>query len=236
MNYMKKVVLSVLSIKTIGAFAAVALMSISGSSARAADLTDFEAPAEIAAEMGLDFEALEPAQLQQSAAERGSSSLVPDPLRAELFIHVSKAVKGPGAQKMTIYRHGIEIAQWDVSTGREKWENAKSGRRYFSTTPVGYFRPQKLDKAYWSNTWQAWMKYSVFLVGGIALHATTKDHYKELGTRASGGCVRQRLENAKTVFDWISAMEVKSVARIGRDGSETGQTTRNRDVLVKIEE
>lgn len=229
MMYLKKTRLSLGLIRFCGLIAVTAFLGGHSLNAQATELTDFESPSEIAEELGLAIEQAEPVILTEKSS-------IPDPERAELFIHVSKAVSGPGAQKMTIYRYGIEIARWDVSTGRERWENAKSGRRYFSSTPVGYFRPQKLEKAHWSNTWKAWMKYSVFLTGGIALHATTTDHYKELGSRASGGCVRQRLENAKTIFEWISEMPVKDVPKIARNGSETGQMTRNRDVLIKIEE
>jgi hypothetical protein len=116
-----------------------------------------------------------------------------------LVIAVNKAAKGPGAQTLTMYENGVEILKEKISTGREKTEKAKSGRVYLSTTPKGYFRATKMYQDYLSYTWNAPMPNAVFFIGGIALHATTKSHYKELGTRASGGCVRLILETSKLI-------------------------------------
>ncbi|WP_408098123.1 L,D-transpeptidase [Peredibacter sp. HCB2-198] len=113
-----------------------------------------------------------------------------------LVIAVNKAAKGKGAQTLTMYENGVEILKEKISTGREKEEKAKSGRTYFSTTPKGFFRPTKIYRDYLSYTWNAPMPNAVFFIGGIALHATTKSHYKELGTRASGGCVRMIHESS----------------------------------------
>jgi hypothetical protein len=107
-----------------------------------------------------------------------------------LVIAVNKASMGRGAQTLTMYENGVEILREKISTGRERQETAKSGRVYFSNTPKGFFRPTKMYQDYLSYAWNAPMPNAVFFVGGIALHATTKSHYAELGTRASGGCVR----------------------------------------------
>ncbi len=120
-----------------------------------------------------------------------------------LVIAVNKKAKGPGAQTLTMYENGVEILKQKISTGREKEETATSGRKYFSTTPKGFFRPSKIYKDYLSYTWNAPMPNAVFFIGGIALHATTKSHYKELGTRASGGCVRLLLETSKTIREKV---------------------------------
>lgn len=154
-------------------------------------------------------------------------------------IVVNKAGKGTDAQTLKVYQNGV-IKQLSenktitkivagkkvtetiselkdavkISTGREKNEKAKSGRVYFSTTPKGFFRPTKVYDMYYSNTWKADMPNAVFLVGGIAIHATTQSHYAELGTRASGGCVRTRLE--------VSNQIRKLVMDSGR-GSQPGQ-------------
>lgn len=116
-----------------------------------------------------------------------------------LVIAVNKAAKGPGAQTLTMYENGVEILKQKISTGREKTEKAKSGRVYLSTTPKGFFRATKMYQDYLSYTWNAPMPNAVFFIGGIALHATTKSHYAELGTRASGGCVRLLLETSKLI-------------------------------------
>lgn len=131
-----------------------------------------------------------------------------------LVIAVNKAAKGPNAQTLTMYENGVEILKQKVSTGREKTEKAKSGRVYLSVTPKGFFRPTKMYQDYLSYTWNAPMPNAVFFIGGIALHATTKSHYAELGTRASGGCVRLLLETSKLIRT--------KVMETGR-GSQPGQ-------------
>lgn len=123
--------------------------------------------------------------------------------RHRLVIAVNKAAKGPEAQTLTMYENGVEVFKEKISTGREKTEKAKSGRVYISTTPKGFFRPTKMYRDYLSYTWNAPMPNAVFFIGGIAIHATTKSHYKELGTRASGGCVRTIHETSKMIREKI---------------------------------
>jgi hypothetical protein len=131
-----------------------------------------------------------------------------------MVIAINKAAKGPEAQTMTIFENGVEILKEKISTGREKEEKAKSGRTYFSTTPKGFFRPTMVYRDYMSYTWQAPMPNAVFFVGGIAIHATGTSYYKDLGTRASGGCVRTKLEVSKLIRE--------KVMDTGR-GSQPGQ-------------
>jgi L,D-transpeptidase catalytic domain len=120
-----------------------------------------------------------------------------------LVIAINKAANGENAQTLTMYENGVEILKEKVSTGREKQEKAKSGRVYFSTTPKGFFRPTKMYRDYMSYTWKAEMPNAVFFIGGIALHATGKSQYPELGTRASGGCVRLKLEISKLLLEKV---------------------------------
>lgn len=120
-----------------------------------------------------------------------------------LVIAINKAAKGPEAQTLRVFENGVEVLKEKVSTGREKKEKAKSGRTYFSVTPKGFFRPTKMYKDYMSYTWKAPMPNAVFFIGGIALHATTPSHYAELGSRASGGCVRLLQETSKLIREKI---------------------------------
>lgn len=135
-----------------------------------------------------------------------------------LVIVVNKQAKGTGAQMLTVYENGVVKPLLEdgvlknsvkISTGREKKEKAKSGRIYISTTPVGFFRPERVYTMYYSNTWKADMPNAVFFCSkfgsqcGIATHATTKSHYAELGTRASGGCVRTKLEVSKQLREIV---------------------------------
>jgi len=187
-------------------------------------LMDVASPTEVAEELGLpgaiseEVRADELLMTPMSLEQHNRNAKVDLTQHFPVVILVNKATKGPSAQTMKVYHKGILINQFKVSTGREKDELAKSGRRYFSTTPVGWFAPTRTFEKYFSNTWQAWMNYSVFFVGGIATHATTSDHYKELGTRASGGCVRLREENAKFVYDLILFEGQGEVPIFTRDG------------------
>ena len=146
--------------------------------------------------------------------------------RHRLVIAVNKAAQGPQAQTLTIYENGVETFKTKISTGREKQEKAKSGRIYLSTTPKGYFRPTKIYKDYLSYTWNAPMPNAVFIIGGIALHATSESHYKELGTRASGGCVRLKLPESKMIREKV--MDTGRGSQIGQYNVVSEASGRNR--------
>ncbi|KYG62008.1 L,D-transpeptidase [Bdellovibrio bacteriovorus] len=132
---------------------------------------------------------------------------------------INKKAAGVGAQRMRVYLNGFLTYDWLVSTGRERWETAKSGRTYFSVTPTGYFYPYMLNKDHYSETWKTPMPYAVFFNGGIAVHATTPGLYKQLGSRASGGCVRLQHENAAFVFNRIQTEGRGLVPVINRNGT-----------------
>lgn len=118
-----------------------------------------------------------------------------------LVIAINKAAKGPDAQTMKVFENGVEILSQKISTGKETRVTSTSGKTYVSTTPKGYFRPTKMYTDYLSYTWNAPMPNAVFFVGGIAIHATTA--VNALGTRASGGCVRTRLETSKFIREKV---------------------------------
>ncbi len=120
-----------------------------------------------------------------------------------LVIAINKASIGPNAQLLQIFENGIEILNENISTGREKEEKAKSGKVYFSATPKGFFRPTRIYTDYMSNIWKAQMPNAVFFLGGVAIHATDESHYKELGTRASGGCIRTKRETSKLIREKV---------------------------------
>jgi lipoprotein-anchoring transpeptidase ErfK/SrfK len=161
------------------------------------DVADVASPDQIAAELGY------------SARKK-----IKAPTDARLQILIDKAnryQKSNGSktgQTLEMYLDGFLVGKYNASTGRETRELAKSGRRYFSSTPRGTYGIYNRRIRHWSNTWKAWMPYSQFLVGGIAIHATTPDHYKELGKRASGGCIRLTLKNAKTLWDLVKTVGV----------------------------
>jgi hypothetical protein len=120
---------------------------------------------------------------------------------------------------------------WPVSTGRERNEVAKSGRHYFSSTPTGFYYPFDLVRKHWSKTWEAWMEWSIFFNGGIAIHATTPNHYPALGKRDSGGCVRLRRENALTLWTLLEQAGKAPVPSMQLSGIV--KRKKNGDIVMK---
>lgn len=181
----------------------------------------------------------------------------------DLYLYVSKAAKGPIAQHMFVYERGFDgtlslVYDWPVSTGREKKERTKSGRKTFTGTPEGIFKldPNRFHKTYRSKAWDADMPWTMFFdwienghQTGYAIHAAGRSKVKQLGTRASGGCVRLSPENAKLLFNTIRksyaglvpvfAMSGDSTSTVGRparlaDGSM--ELTYGYRVLLHIED
>lgn len=56
------------------------------------------------------------------------------------------------------------------------------------------------DRDKFSNTYQVPMPYALHYFGGHYIHAT--DEVAKLGQRASHGCVRLSIEDARQLFDW----------------------------------
>jgi len=125
-----------------------------------------------------------------------------------LLIVVDKSKEGTRASSQTLvaYEYGIEVFRTMVSTGTETMSPVTpSGRRYVRTTPAGHFRPTRVYTKYLSHTWNSPMDNAVFIIGGIALHATPRDaaHQGRLGFRASGGCVRLKIEDSLRVRELV---------------------------------
>ncbi len=169
-------------------------------------LADMLSPDELAEEMKVD---------RRTRAKQQPS------MDARLQIFIDKAAHGTSstAQKMMIYLDQKLVARWYVSTGREQMETSVSGRRYRSSTPRGIFRIYKRVKNYFSNTWQAPMPFAQFIIGGVAIHATTASHYRELGARASGGCVRLHSENAQKLWKLVADVGIPDVVVVIYDSA-----------------
>ncbi|RYZ72047.1 MAG: murein L,D-transpeptidase [Proteobacteria bacterium] len=199
------------------------------SSEQTSSLLDVASPEEVAAELGLPdmADSSVPEFLSEEvtrfAIEQHNATAGIDVTKYfPVVIVINKAAKGPTAQTMKVYHRGQLAHTFAVSTGRETEETAtKSGRNYFSTTPTGWYAPTRTYEKYHSTLWQADMNNSVFFNGGIAMHATTRDHYKELGSRASGGCVRLHPTNAKIVYDLVLAEGKGEVPVYTRTGQVT---------------
>lgn len=127
--------------------------------------------------------------------------------RAEIVIVVNKGVRSssnPNGQTIRVYKGGVYLYEFDTSTGLEKTVTSRTGKVYRKYTPIGAFRVKRAYKEYQSYAYfGAPMDYAMFIYGGIALHSTSPSYYSKLGTRASGGCARMRLEDSITLSELI---------------------------------
>ena len=96
-------------------------------------------------------------------------------------------------QRMRVYQNGFLRYTWPVSTARRGY-----------VTPVGNYRPQRLEKMWYSRKYHmSPMPHSVFFRGGYAIHGT--DAVKRLGSPASHGCVRLHPDNANTFYSLVKS-------------------------------
>jgi lipoprotein-anchoring transpeptidase ErfK/SrfK len=136
-----------------------------------------------------------------------------------LFLYVSKADKGPWAQRLYVFRKDARgdlalLYNWAASTGREKRELAPNGTRQHTITPRGYYEldPARMFPTHYSGQWREPMPYAMFFnwenhgyLTGLAIHAATQSEITQLGSRASAGCIRIAPENAQLLFGLIRA-------------------------------
>lgn len=151
-----------------------------------------------------------------------------------LFIFVSKASRGPLAQRMYVFRkdgNDLDLLyDWAASTGREKSEVSPRGSRTVTATPSGLYQfdPDRMYRAYHSYNWDQDMPYAMFfnwqregLQTGLAIHSATGDDVARLGQRASAGCVHLSPENARTLFNLVKSEYRGQVPRFAIDGNDT---------------
>ena len=113
----------------------------------------------------------------------------PVPPATRVLITVDKA-----AQRMRVTVDGKLRHSWPVSTGRAEFE-----------TPAGTFRPLRLAKEHYAREWDdAPMPHSIFFTDrGHAIHGSNAT--RQLGRRASHGCVRLAPAKAATLFKLVQA-------------------------------
>lgn len=105
---------------------------------------------------------------------------------ADLLVSISKS-----QQKLAVSVDGEEAYRWPVSTGRRGY-----------TTPSGTFRPERLERHWYSHKYDnAPMPWAVFFHRGYAVHGTMEAY--SLGHAASHGCVRLRPDHAATLFSLV---------------------------------
>jgi hypothetical protein len=113
-------------------------------------------------------------------------SLAAHAAQAGVVITVDKS-----AQQLTVDVDGTTQYRWPVSTGRWGYN-----------TPNGTFRPQRLERQWYSRKYD-WspMPYSIFFAGGYAIHGSNE--ISRLGRPASHGCIRLHPKNAAVLFDLV---------------------------------
>jgi len=80
---------------------------------------------------------------------------------------------------------------------RHRWAVSTARRGY--RTPVGVYRPYYLKRMHYSSKYDwAPMPYSIFFLGGYAIHGTTE--IRNLRRPVSHGCVRLHPDHAKTLY------------------------------------
>ena len=137
----------------------------------------------------------------------------------DVYLYVSKAPDsaGPWGQKLFYFRKTASgtlafVETIPVSTGREEDE------QYFTATPMGLFELDSsrfMAMAYSAKWNDAEMPWAMFLnyayrtgMTGVALHAAIgARELRDIGHRASGGCVRLPLEKADQLFHRFQAEE-----------------------------
>lgn len=106
------------------------------------------------------------------------------------------------SQTMTVSVDGTLLHTWSVSTARKGY-----------TTPLGSYTPYWLSKNHRSKAYNnAPMPYAVFFLRGYAFHGTTD--VKALGRRASHGCVRLLVANARVLYELVELYGKKNVSII----------------------
>lgn len=118
-------------------------------------------------------------------------------------IVVTKSMKVRGYQFVQIKVDGDVVYDSPVSTAWERTAKAKT-RSYFAYTPDGQFYPDAMEPKRFSNTWQVTLYHVIRFSGGVWMHATTPDHFAELGAPASGGCVRMHPSDAKNIYEIVA--------------------------------
>ena len=96
-----------------------------------------------------------------------------------------------GDQSMHVYVDGKLKHSWTISSGRRGYE-----------TPTGSYRPQRLEKEWYSRKYDdAPMPNAVFFNGGYAIHGSSG----RVGGPASHGCIRLSTGNAARFYDLVSS-------------------------------
>lgn len=136
-------------------------------------------------------------------------SLAAHAAQASVLITVNKTT-----QELTVEVDGTMQYRWPVSTARWGYN-----------TPNGTYRPQRLERQWYSRKYD-WspMPYSIFFAGGYAIHGSNE--ISRLGRPASHGCIRLHPKNAAVLFDLVKRNP--GAVRIDIIGSRPGAVPESR--------
>ena len=131
------------------------------------------------------------------------------PVQAGIVVTVDKS-----AQRLSVVVDGAPRYQWPVSTAR--W-----GYR----TPNGSYRPQRLERKWFSRKYD-WspMPYSIFFDGGYAIHGSYE--ISHLGRPASHGCIRLHPANAAVLYALVKEQTAETRIVITGDRPDKVATTK----------
>ncbi|HWK96287.1 MAG TPA: L,D-transpeptidase [Pseudolabrys sp.] len=136
-------------------------------------------------------------------------SLAAHAAQAGVLVTVNKTT-----QELTVEVDGTMQYRWPVSTARWGYN-----------TPNGTYRPQRLERQWYSRKYD-WspMPYSIFFAGGYAIHGSNE--ISRLGRPASHGCIRLHPKNAAVLFDLVKRNP--GAVRIDIIGSRPGAAPESR--------
>jgi len=176
---------------------------------------------EMQEEAGLLDDSAEPADRELMVRVTSEKGLQ-DHASRRVQIIVKKSMKEKGYQFMSVQVDGQEVYNFPVSTAHVRVVTGASGRTYKASTPDGKFFIDKMQVKRYSNLWKVnlhhvllftgYYKGRTLIDGGVWIHATTPDHFKELGAPASGGCVRMHPDDAETLYKLVSSYGIQETA------------------------
>jgi hypothetical protein len=139
-----------------------------------------------------------------------------DPATSEgkIIIKIHKSSAKGKLEYMEVFKQnskdGNALSPFNIFAGENKALVSTAGTYGSKTyvTPSGVFNIDLMEKMHYSSKYNnAPMPWSMFFNGGVAIHGATPSEFKQLGHKASHGCVRLHPQNAKILYAAIQASE-----------------------------
>ncbi len=109
---------------------------------------------------------------------------------------------------MNIFDNGASNTALVSSANGAKFRNCGKSKNSPCITPTGNFNIDLMEVMHHSSRFQnAPMPWSMFFLGsvGIAIHGATPSEYKDLGKKASHGCIRIHPDNGHLLYNLIKS-------------------------------